>query len=1091
MKIKKLLTALAVALIVCLALTVVSACKTVGKKADGSSSSADQSYGSGEEQGDNTQTAMEDIYHSYVRFATEKGEEPLSYEQWLESIRGEDGVTPTVEIDEDGYWVINGVMTGYKAVGEKGEDGLSAYEIYLKYHPEYTGTEEEWVNRFFSGENDLDIFVRQMNVDSYTAELKEYDDGVLASEQVFAKSGDDRYWKKVYNEKDEETGDYYPYPLECRYVTDDNDATYPDYMLLLNRRENVWYGTDSGAQIFISLNQCDMRYYGYEIDPSQFVMVTSTHFKAKQDLVNAAGKAFFYDMDAEHWGELNGVVSRVMMRETFRSLELEIVSGNLKARAESTIVDGDNITDVVYEIVLSKMGVTSLVTPEYKETPEFGFPADTIEDCYEKSQGDEVVGLSCYVTGYIPFVDDYIVWVTDYSQKRGMMVVFEGIGFPYGVQVGRNIVVYGKMDFSLGTRCVLVTRRVDYELQGSIVIENKGIKNVTSITDKDANTVVDLEGVTFDKVALTDKGSVFLTDRCGNEFELWISKREVDLFNEMCKGIGSGEDVDLKNVAIASDESGLYARLTKQSRIELEYGLLLGYTSKTLKESLSLYDALADLTVRYRGDDGSCLTLDKTDYTIVCEDYDAATSGEYEVTVSYGEETATIVLSLYLPEVIKNVSYLTLEETAEENLYDVEPSLPSLGNVNILVIPIGFNNTDYAGYGNEAAIKARLETAFNDTTGRTGWYSLKEYYLKASYGKLNLTANILDIYQTGEDYDLYSGETGVDDWAYIMDALEYYDDDIDYSEYDQNGDWCIDCIYAVYLAPISDDSDYNQSDMWWAYYSYSVDYDCFDDTFAYGYLWMSYEFFDLPIDAVYKADYSIDEERSLYVDINCEAVIHETGHALGLDDYYDYMDGGVKGGVGYFAMMDGNQGDHDPYSKAILGWTNPTVVVNMDHETTLRSFEVTGDTVILSKNNGGTYFEEYFMIAFYTPTGVNQLKSDRECGLPSVSGVMVWHIDATLRPRSELWLLDNVMDMTMYNNGNGKYKLIDLVCADGSTDIDKFVDYVVQDKDIYAAGSVVSGLKWNDGTDLGVEITIGSFVDEDGVEQTTISIDYK
>ena len=254
---------------------------------------------------------------------------------------------------------------------------------------------------------------------------------------------------------------------------------------------------------------------------------------------------------------------------------------------------------------------------------------------------------------------------------------------------------------------------------------------------------------------------------------------------------------------------------------------------------------------------------------------------------------------------------------------------------------------------------------------------------------------------------------------------------------------------------------------------------------------MSIEFFDEPIDAVYAGYDKIDTEKSLFVTVNCEAVIHETGHALGLDDYYDYETGGVKGGVGYFAMMDGNQGDHDPYSKAILGWTEPTVVVNMDYETTLRSFEATGDTIILSKTNEGTYFEEYYMIAFYTPTGVNELKSDRECGLPSVPGVMVWHINATLRSARELWKVTSVADITKYNNGDAPYKLIDLVCGDGSTDIDKFVDYVVQDKDLFAAGSTVSGLTWHDGTDAGVEITIGTFTEIDGTEQVTVLIDYQ
>ena len=36
---------------------------------------------------------------------------------------GADGVTPTVEISGDGYWVINGEKTDVKAVGEDGEDG--------------------------------------------------------------------------------------------------------------------------------------------------------------------------------------------------------------------------------------------------------------------------------------------------------------------------------------------------------------------------------------------------------------------------------------------------------------------------------------------------------------------------------------------------------------------------------------------------------------------------------------------------------------------------------------------------------------------------------------------------------------------------------------------------------------------------------------------------------------------------------------------------------------------------------------------------------------------------------------------------------
>ena len=44
-------------------------------------------------------------------------------EQFLDIVKGKDGTTPTVEIDAEGYWVINGVKTNTKATGIQGEKG--------------------------------------------------------------------------------------------------------------------------------------------------------------------------------------------------------------------------------------------------------------------------------------------------------------------------------------------------------------------------------------------------------------------------------------------------------------------------------------------------------------------------------------------------------------------------------------------------------------------------------------------------------------------------------------------------------------------------------------------------------------------------------------------------------------------------------------------------------------------------------------------------------------------------------------------------------------------------------------------------------
>ena len=62
---------------------------------------------------------------------------------------GKDGLTPTIEISDDGYWVINGKKTGYKAVSDNtgaqasslddiAYEGLSYRDIFIKSNEAYT-----------------------------------------------------------------------------------------------------------------------------------------------------------------------------------------------------------------------------------------------------------------------------------------------------------------------------------------------------------------------------------------------------------------------------------------------------------------------------------------------------------------------------------------------------------------------------------------------------------------------------------------------------------------------------------------------------------------------------------------------------------------------------------------------------------------------------------------------------------------------------------------------------------------------------------------------------------------------------------------
>lgn len=64
--------------------------------------------------------------------------------------------------------------------GEQGEQGLSAYEIFLKYYPEYEGTEKDWINDVAMG-NKCNLFGH------------EWDEGIITTEPTKGNEGEKTY----------------------------------------------------------------------------------------------------------------------------------------------------------------------------------------------------------------------------------------------------------------------------------------------------------------------------------------------------------------------------------------------------------------------------------------------------------------------------------------------------------------------------------------------------------------------------------------------------------------------------------------------------------------------------------------------------------------------------------------------------------------------------------------------------------------------------------------------------------------------------------------------------------------------------------
>lgn len=375
-------------------------------------------------------------------------------------------------------------------------------------------------------------------------------------------------------------------------------------------------------------------------------------------------------------------------------------------------------------------------------------------------------------------------------------------------------------------------------------------------------------------------------------------------------------------------------------------------------------------------------------------------------------------------------------------LLNNENVCPSIGNVNLLVIPVHLPGDDT--YCTEE-VRNDIKTTFfgnsSNSNSRLGFKSLKEYYYESSYGQLNFQGTVTNWFDAKEYTNIKTlnqitqGNEGTIVTEILQKAVVWAEtiEGIDLTKYDNNHDGSIDGVWLVYdhldwkteyEIKASKDITYTGNDINEAFWNFTGwDWITVPDTnhpTTSGFSWSSFSmmytsYCERDINGVAK----LDDLSSIPLDSH--VYIHETGHLLGLDDYYASDDDNYHP-MGKNTMMDQNTCDLDSYSKMLLGWVTPyvvygtseiliptatsskhgVIVIPTDYE---EISELIEQSHIQGTINNFEYefnpFSEYIMIDLYSPDGLNKQDTfgniiyGRDRGIES-TGVRIYHVDSRI-----------------------------------------------------------------------------------------------
>ncbi|MDR2928042.1 MAG: M6 family metalloprotease domain-containing protein [Cytophagaceae bacterium] len=287
---------------------------------------------------------------------------------------------------------------------------------------------------------------------------------------------------------------------------------------------------------------------------------------------------------------------------------------------------------------------------------------------------------------------------------------------------------------------------------------------------------------------------------------------------------------------------------------------------------------------------------------------------------------------------LKSIREMRANEDSQQKAF------PTTGTRKLLCILIGFTDKGFT------LTQEEFNNLFNqvDYNYQNANGSVRDYFLEASYGQLDLQVDVAGPFTASQNMAYYGGNTGGDPQELVREACNMASGDYDFSEYDNDGDGTVDGVYMIF-AGYGEEAGGGDNAIW----SHK-----------------SSLYPRLLLDGVYVSEYSCSPEfrgfsgnNITYIGVIC----HEFGHVLGAPDYYDtnYGTGGSYEGTGEWDLQAGGSWNDNgrtpphpnPRSKIYTyNWATVTVLDAPSTVSIQPSTDSSGAFYRINTNTNNEYF---------------------------------------------------------------------------------------------------------------------------------------